>query len=35
MITLVTPKLEDMWFRETLVGDEETMAYIKKMGRSN
>lgn len=29
MITLVTPKLEDMWFRETLVGDEETMAYNK------
>ena len=32
MITLVTPKLEDMWFRETLVGDEETMAYNKKWG---
>ena len=32
MITLVTPKLEDMWFWETLVGDEETMAYNKKWG---
>lgn len=29
---IVTPKLEAMWFRETLVGDEETMAYNKKWG---
>lgn len=32
MVQLVIPKLEDMWFREKLIGDEETMAYNKKWG---
>lgn len=30
MIRFVIPKLEDLWFREKLIGDEETMAYNKK-----
>mgnify|MGYP005758261525 CR=1 FL=1 len=30
MIRLVIPKLEDLWFREKLIGNEETMAYNKK-----
>ncbi len=32
MIKFVIPKLEDMWFREKLLGDAETMAYNKKWG---
>ena len=29
MIGLVIPQLEDLWFREQLIGDEATMAYNK------
>lgn len=32
MIELVVPGLEDLWFREKCMGDEETMAYNKKWG---
>lgn len=32
MIGLVIPQLEDLWFREQLIGDEATMAYNKKWG---
>ena len=27
MLELVIPTLEDLWFREKLMADEETMAY--------
>ena len=27
MLKAITPALEDMWFRESLMADEETMAY--------
>ena len=32
MLELVVPKLEDMWFRESLLADEETMAYNHAWG---
>ena len=32
MLELVVPKLEDMWFREILLADEETMAYNHAWG---
>ena len=32
MLELVVPKLEDMWFRERLLADEETMAYNHAWG---
>ncbi|MBQ4425328.1 MAG: GNAT family N-acetyltransferase [Lachnospiraceae bacterium] len=32
MLELVIPTLEDMWFREKLMGDEETMAYNRAWG---
>ena len=32
MFELVVPKLEDMWFRESLLADEETMAYNHAWG---
>ncbi|MBR0429592.1 MAG: GNAT family N-acetyltransferase [Lachnospiraceae bacterium] len=31
-LTLVTPELEDLWFREELMADEETMSYNAKWG---
>ena len=32
MIELVIPALEDMWFREKLMADEETMSYNHAWG---
>ena len=32
MIELVIPKLEDLWFREKLLADEETMSYNHAWG---
>ena len=32
MLELVVPKLEDMWFREILLADEETMSYNHAWG---
>ncbi len=32
MLKAITPALEDMWFRESLMADEETMAYIHAWG---
>ncbi len=32
MLELVTPSLEDMWFRESLMADEETMLYNHAWG---
>ncbi|MCR4758428.1 MAG: GNAT family N-acetyltransferase [Butyrivibrio sp.] len=32
MLKLVTPLLEDMWFREKLLADEETMSYNHAWG---
>ena len=32
MLELVVPKLEDMWFRESLLADEETMSYNHAWG---
>lgn len=32
MLTLVTPDLDDLWFREKLMSDEETMSYNAKWG---
>ena len=31
-LTLVTPELDDLWFREELMADEETMSYNAKWG---
>ncbi len=31
-LTLVTPKIDDLWFREELMADEETMSYNAKWG---
>ena len=31
-LTLVVPNLEDLWFRERLMADEETMSYNAKWG---
>ena len=32
MLKLVTPALEDMWFRESLLADEDTMSYNHAWG---
>ena len=32
MLELITPTLEDMWFRESLMADEETMSYNHAWG---
>ena len=32
MLKAITPALEDMWFRESLMADEETMAYNHAWG---
>ncbi|MCR4587863.1 MAG: GNAT family N-acetyltransferase [Lachnospiraceae bacterium] len=32
MLEIVTPSLEDMWFREQLLADEETMSYNHAWG---
>ncbi len=32
MLLLYRPKLEDLWFREALLGDEATMSYNRKWG---
>ena len=32
MLELITPTLEDMWFREKLMADEETMSYNHAWG---
>ena len=32
MLELVVPELEDMWFRESLLADEETMSYNHAWG---
>ena len=32
MLTLVTPDLDNLWFREKLLSDEETMSYNAKWG---
>ena len=32
MLELITPALEDMWFREKLLADEETMSYHHAWG---
>ena len=32
MIELVIPTLEEMWFRESLMADEETMSYNHAWG---
>ena len=32
MLKAITPALEDMWFRESLMADEETMAYNRAWG---
>ena len=32
MLTLVRPTLEDLWFREKLLADEETMSYNARWG---
>ena len=31
-ITLYTPSLEDLWFRQKMMADEETMAYNHAWG---
>lgn len=32
MLTLVTPNFDDLWFRQELMADEDTMAYNAKWG---
>ena len=32
MLTLVTPNLDDLWFRQELMTDEDTMSYNAKWG---
>ena len=32
MLELITPALEDLWFRESLLSDEETMSYNHAWG---
>lgn len=32
MLKLITPTLEDLWFKEKLMADEETMSYNTKWG---
>ena len=32
MLELITPTLEDLWFRESLMADEETMSYNHAWG---
>lgn len=32
MITLVKPAFDDLWFREKLMADEETMSYNARWG---
>ena len=32
MLTLYTPKREDLWFRQTMLADEETMSYNHAWG---
>ena len=32
MLTLVKPAFEDLWFKEKLMADEETMAYNARWG---
>ena len=32
MLTLVKPDFEDLWFREKLMADEETMSYNARWG---
>ena len=32
MLTLVTPTLKDLWFRQELMADEDTMSYNAKWG---
>ncbi len=33
MISLYKPKLEDLWFRQMFMADEETMSYNNNWGR--
>ncbi|MCR5101961.1 MAG: hypothetical protein K6B41_11450 [Butyrivibrio sp.] len=32
MLTLVKPNIDDLWFREKLMADEDTMSYNAKWG---
>ena len=32
MLTLYAPKLEDLWFRQMMLSDEETMSYNHAWG---
>lgn len=32
MLTLITPNIDDLWFREDLMADEDTMSYNAKWG---
>ena len=32
MLTLYRPKLSDLWFRQALLADEETMSYNRAWG---
>ena len=34
MLELITPSVEDLWFRESFMADEETMSYNHAWGRT-
>ena len=35
MLKVVKPELEDLWFRESMMADIETMSYNDAWGRNN